>query len=180
MGHSGEFWQNVIHSRREWQTTSVYSPWGPHELYKKAKNTCRLLVSDLGFPDSSIGKECTHNAGDPSWIPGSGRSFGEGIGYPLQCSWDSLVAQLVKNSSAMRENWVWSLGWKDSPGEGKGYALQYSGLENSMDTLWGHKELDMTEPLSPSFFQSVIWDRRQDGNCFTTDPDFKMTEFLSQ
>ena len=46
-----------------------------------------------GFPDSSVGKESTCNSGDPSLIPGSGRSSGEGKGYPLQYSWTSLVAQ---------------------------------------------------------------------------------------
>ena len=46
-------------------------------------------------------------------IPGSGRSAGEGIGYPLQYSWASLVAQLVKNTPAIQETWVQSLGWKD-------------------------------------------------------------------
>ena len=51
-----------------------------------------------GFTDSSVGKESTCNAGDPSSIPGSGRSAGEGMDYPLQHSWASLVAQLVKNS----------------------------------------------------------------------------------
>ena len=56
-----------------------------------------------GFPDSSAGKESPQNAGDPSLVPGSGRSAGEGIGYPLQYSWASLVAQLVKNLPAMRE-----------------------------------------------------------------------------
>ena len=45
---------------------------------------------------SSVGKESACNAGDPGSIPGSGRSAGEGIGYPLQYSWVSLVAQLVK------------------------------------------------------------------------------------
>ena len=59
------------------------------------------------------------NAGDPSLIPGSGRSAGEGIGSPLQHSWASLVAQLVKNSSAMQETWVQSLGWEDPLEEGK-------------------------------------------------------------
>ena len=44
----------------------------------------------------------------------------------------SLVAQLLKNPPAMWETWVWSLGWEDSPGEGKGYPLQHSSLENSM------------------------------------------------
>ena len=67
----------------------------------------------LGFPDSSVGKESACNAGDPSSIPGSGRSAGEGIGYPLQYSWASLVAQLVKNPPAMQEIWVQSLGWED-------------------------------------------------------------------
>ena len=46
-----------------------------------------------GFPDSSVGKESTCNSGDPSLIPGLGTSSGEGIGYPLQYSWTSLVAQ---------------------------------------------------------------------------------------
>ena len=67
----------------------------------------------MGFPDSSAGKEPTCSAGDPSSIPGSGRSAGEGIGYPLQCFWASLVAQLVKNLPAMQETWVLSLGWED-------------------------------------------------------------------
>ena len=52
-------------------------------------------------------------------IPGSGRSPREGIGYPLQCSWASLVAQLVKNLPAVRETWVRSLGWKDPLEKGK-------------------------------------------------------------
>ena len=60
----------------------------------------------LGFPDSSVGKESACNAGDPSSIPGSGRSTGEGIGYPLQYSSASLVSQLVKNQPAMQETWV--------------------------------------------------------------------------
>ena len=51
----------------------------------------------MGFPDSSVGKEFACNAGDPGLIPGSGRSPGEGIGYPLHYPWTSLVAQLVKN-----------------------------------------------------------------------------------
>ena len=46
-------------------------------------------------------------------IPGSGRSPAEGIGYPLQYSWASLVAQLVMNLPEMQETWVQSLGWED-------------------------------------------------------------------
>ena len=60
------------------------------------------------------------NAGDPSLTPGSGRSAAEGIGYPLQYSWASLVAQLVKKPPAMRETWVRSLGWEDTLEKGKG------------------------------------------------------------
>ena len=70
-------------------------------------------------------------------IPGSGRSAGEGIGYPLQYSWAFLVAhrqtQMVKNLPAMWETWVQSLGWED-PRE-KGKATHSSILENSMDCI---------------------------------------------
>ena len=65
----------------------------------------------MGFPHSSVGKESACNEGDPSSIPGSGRSAGEGLGYPFQYSWASLVAHLVKNLPAMQETWVRSLGW---------------------------------------------------------------------
>ena len=67
----------------------------------------------------SAGKESTCNAGDPSLIPGSGRSAGEGVGYPLQYSWASLVALLVKNPPAMQETWVRSLGWGGPLEKGK-------------------------------------------------------------
>ena len=67
----------------------------------------------LGFSGSSTGKESACNAGDPSSILGSGRSPGEGRGYPLQYSWASLVAQTVKNPPAMRETQVQSLSWED-------------------------------------------------------------------
>ena len=55
---------------------------------------------------SSAGRESTCSAGDPGLIPGSGRSPGEGVGYPLQYSWASLVAQLVKHLAAMQETWL--------------------------------------------------------------------------
>ena len=55
-----------------------------------------------GFPGSSAGKESAYNAGDPGSIPGSGSSLGEGIGYPLQYSWASLVAQMVKKPPVMQ------------------------------------------------------------------------------
>ena len=69
---------------------------------------CHFLWDD--FPDSSVGKESACNAGDPSSIRERlGRSAGEGIGYPLQYSWSSLVAQLVKNPPATWETWVRAL-----------------------------------------------------------------------
>ena len=67
----------------------------------------------MGFPHSSVGKESACNVGDPSMIAGSGGFPGEEIGYPLQYSWTSLVAQLARNPPAMQETWVRSLGWED-------------------------------------------------------------------
>ena len=62
---------------------------------------------------SSAGEEPTCSVGDPGSIPGSGRSPGEGIVYPLQYSWASLLAQLVKHQPAMWETWVQPLSWED-------------------------------------------------------------------
>ena len=72
----------------------------------------------LGFPCGSAGKESTCYAGDPSSIPGSRSSSEEGIGYLLQYSWASLLAQPVKNLPAMQETWVRSLGQEDPLEEG--------------------------------------------------------------
>ena len=84
-------------------------------------------------------------------IPGSGRSAGEGLGYPLQNSWASLGAQLVENLPAM-----WRPGFDPglgrSPGEEKGYPLQYSGLENSMDFIVHRVPKNWTQ-LSDFHFQ---------------------------
>ena len=76
-------------------------------------------IDQLGFLHSSVGKESTCDVRDFSSIPGSGRSTGEGIGCPLQYSWVSLVAQLVKNLPAMWETWVRSLGPEDPLKKGK-------------------------------------------------------------
>ena len=73
----------------------------------------------LGFPGGTAGKESTCHAGDPSLTPGSGRSPGEGIGYPLQYSEAFLRVQLVKNLPTMWETWVQSLGWEDPLKKGK-------------------------------------------------------------
>ena len=74
-------------------------------------NVCKRVKKK--FPGRSAGKESTCTAGDSGLIPGSGRSAGEGIGYPLQYSWTSLMAQQVNNLPAMWETWVRSLGWED-------------------------------------------------------------------
>ena len=85
---------------------------------------CRCFPLLWGLPDSSVGKESTCNAGNPGSILGSGRSAGEGIGssilgLPLWLSWWRICLQ------------CWRPGLGRSPGEGKGYPPQYSGLENS-------------------------------------------------
>ena len=73
----------------------------------------------MGFPCGSVGKETACNAGDDGSIPGLGRSAGEGIGYPFQYNWVSLVAQLIKNLPTTWETWIQSLGWEDSLEKGK-------------------------------------------------------------
>ena len=70
-----------------------------------------FIIIDI-FGSSAV-KKSALNAGDPGSIAGSGRSPGEGIGYPLQFSWASLVAETVKNPPAMQETWVQSLGRED-------------------------------------------------------------------
>ena len=105
----------------------------------------------VGFPYSSVGKESACNAGDPSSIRGSERSVGEGIGYPLQYPWASLVAQLVKNLPEMREIWVQSLGWENLLGRERlatpvFWPEEFHGLYSP----WGHKEMDTTKRLSLS------------------------------
>ena len=70
-----------------------------------------VTFTNIGLPGSSAGKDSACNVGDPGSIPGSGRCSGGGIGSPLQYSWASLVAQLVKNLPAVRETWDRSLAW---------------------------------------------------------------------
>ena len=80
-------------------------------------------------------------------IPGSGRSPGEGIGYPLQYSWVPMVAQSVKNPPAMWETWVRSLGWEDSLEEGMATHSSILAWRIPMKRrAWGgHKESDISE-----------------------------------
>ena len=78
-----------------------------------------LSLGKSSQPHSSVGKESACNSGDPSSIPGSGRSTGEGISYSLQYSWASLVAQMVKNLPAMWESQVQSLSLENPLEKGK-------------------------------------------------------------
>ena len=106
---------------------------------------------------SSAGKESACNSGDPSVIPGSSRSPGEGIGYPLRYSWASLVAQTVKNlSTGGRPGfnpWVGKIPWR---GEWLPISVFWLGEFHGQRSLadyspQGHEELDMTEQLSLHF-----------------------------
>ena len=89
---------------------------GQEDLVKKGQATHSSI---LGFPCGSADKESAHNAGDLGSIPGLGRSPGEGKGQPVQYSWASHMAQLVKNPPAMWETWVRCLGWEDHLEKGK-------------------------------------------------------------
>ena len=81
-----------------WRSLESHGPWGIRELDTEVNEHTRT--------HSSVGKESTCNAEDPGSIPWSGRFSGKGISYPLQYSWASFVAQLVKNPPTMRETWV--------------------------------------------------------------------------
>ena len=126
---------------------------------------------DQGFPNSSVSKESTCNVGDPGSIPGLARSTGEGIGYPLQ--YFKSTGERIRlptpvflgfpggsagKESACNVGDLGSIpGLRRSPGEGKGYPLQYSGLENSMDCIvYGvAKSRDTTEQLSLSLLSPL-------------------------
>ena len=100
----------------------------------------------MGFPGSSAGKESTCNAGDPSPIPGPRRSPGEGIGYPLQYSWASLVAWQVKNRLQCGrpefDAWVGKIPWRR---ERLPTPVFWPGEVHGLYSPWGLKEWDTTE-----------------------------------
>ena len=100
--------------------THLYTYTHTHILIHKL---IHVYTHHLGFPGSSAVEESACNAGESGSVSGSWRLAGEGIGYPLQYSWASLLAQTVKNLPAMWETWVWetwvpSLGWEDPLEEG--------------------------------------------------------------
>ena len=125
----------------------------------------------MDFRGSSAGKESTCNAGDPSSIPRLRRTPGKGIGYTLQYSCASLLAQMVKNPSTMRETWVWSLGQEDPwrgawqptpvflPGEStwteKPGRLQSMELQR-VEHNWAIKHSTAFYPTSKLFINNII------------------------
>ena len=134
------------------------------------------MAPSLGFPDSSVGKESACNEGDPGSISGLERSTGEGIGYPLQYSWASLVASLVKNLPAMKENWDRPLGWEDPLEKGKAshssilawrtvHGVTKSRKQLSDFTfftffcwvIWGTGHLEYWRHVSTSQFLKIRW-----------------------
>ena len=90
----------------------------------------------------AVDRESACNAGDPSSSPGLRRSAGGGIGYPLQYSWASLAAQLVKNPPAMWETWVGKIPWRR---ERLPTPVFWPGEFHGLCSLWGHKVSDTTE-----------------------------------
>ena len=103
---NGEAWWAAI--------SGVTQSWTRLKRHSSSSSSSSSSVCIWAFPGSSAGKESTRNVGDPGWIPGSGRSAGEGIGNTQQYSWASLLAQMVKNPPAMWETWVRSLDWEGS------------------------------------------------------------------
>ena len=122
-----------------------------HILIWKNFKDLQCLISVISQTDSLVGKESACNTGDPGSIPGLGRSAGEGIGYPLQYSWASLMAQLVKNPPSMQRPgfnpWVGKIPWKR---EWLPTSVFWPREFHGLYSPWGHKELDTTKWLSLS------------------------------
>ena len=113
--------------------------WGDIVI-QSLKNFCSIWINQgfwSGRAFSSGGKELAYNAGDPSLIPGSGRSPGEGLGYSLQYSLGFPGGSAGKESTYNSGDLGSIPGLGRSPGEGKSYPLQYSGLENSNCAVMG-------------------------------------------
>ena len=105
----GAWWATVHGVAKSWTQMKQLNTHNTHESYSSSASLLTFAVVCLyfgSFPGSSAGKESACSAGYPSLIPGPGGSPREGIGYPLQYCWASLVAQMVKNPSAVWETWV--------------------------------------------------------------------------
>ena len=124
----------------------------PSRRFYRKKDGTRELSAQKSFPGGSAGKEFPCNAGDLGSTPGSERSPGEGIGYPLHYYWTSLVIQLVKNLPTIGETWVWSLDGEEPLEKGRLPApVSQPGESPERYSPWSHKESDTTEQLALSF-----------------------------
>ena len=116
-----------------------------------------------GFSGSSAGKETACNAEDPGSIPRLGRSPAEGIGHPLQYSWASLVAQMVRSPPAVWEIWIWSVRWGDPLEEGIATDSSILAWRIPMDrgswwaTVHGITESDLAEGLSTAHSKCISY-----------------------
>ena len=171
---TAETWLNGTQaSSRLWYFTSLSILASPPGFSWTKLDTTKSKAKPL-FPElfsriitgSSVGKESTCHVGDPGSIPGSERSPGEGIDYPRQCSWASLVAQLVENPPVMRETWVRSLCWEDP--------LEKGNATHSSILAWRIKESDTTERLSLSLSTLTSLDFQD----FTL-PEFNPTSLIT-
>ena len=138
--------------RRKWLSITVSTTyWHLPRALPATKQQGHLPFASVETEVSLIAqlvKLSACNAGDPSLVPGSGRSPGEGLALPAPVFLGFLVAQLVKNPPAMRETWIRSLGWED-PQKGKANTpVFWPGEFHGLYSLWGCKESDMTEQLS--------------------------------
>ena len=153
--------QTVGHNWEIKQQQSLESP----------SNNCEPPASFMGFPGSSAGKESACNAGDSGTIHGLGKSPQEGIGYPLQYSYTSLVAQLVKNLPALQETWVWSLGWKiPRRRERLPTPVFWPGEFSGLYSPWGHRELDTSEWLHFILISIILKEKTLKNKNILKDP----------
>ena len=113
------YWKNGADRLAQWMAATNLQ-FVKNAVSAKCNKTRYAYTSGWSFPGSSVGKKSACHAGDIRLISGLGSSPGEGIGYPFQYSWTSLVAQTVKNPPAMQEIWVLSLGWEAPLEEGMG------------------------------------------------------------
>ena len=137
-------------------------------------------------PGDSAGKESTYNVRYLGSIPGLGRSPGERIGYPLQCSWASLVAQMAKNQPTVQETWVWSLDWEDPLEEGMAahssilaWRIPWTEERGGLQCMGWQRVRQMTEGLSTAQHNLLEkWDDRNPG-IFTETRDADMQFFFT-
>ena len=145
-------------TQRAWQAWSLPGILNQWWFCILPEDIWQLLLTLLDFLGGSASKESACNAGDPSLVPGSGRSTKEGIGYPLQYFWASLLAHLVKKETPVR-----FLGREDLLEKGMAtHSVFWPGELHGLYSPWGHKELDMTHifvsPIACWNYLLKTWD----------------------